>query len=254
MGMGPVGEGSQQMSLHLVLLTVSCCALAVSAAGSPLAGLTADLRRAQRLSLMVAGALVIGNAACLLPDTPRWYSVLVTVLTGAGLVWSAMSVFTAQRTARSAAASQRGEGRHLTLAHVSQQGAATENALSTVPRPHLALLPGGRHPEYGAAASRTPSAGPTVVQAHPVAYDWDEDLDWDEVPTITRHHLDTVGHRGARAADVYVAQEIDTYAAPGDHRRTLVRRAHADRAALRSRVQAAYDGTTPAPRPRGTRI
>lgn len=183
------------MSIHLALLTLSCCALAAATAGSQLAGLTEDAVRAQQMALLVSGALVAGNAACLLPDTPAWYSAALVSLTCAGLVWLAVSLVAARR-----GEARRGEARRArvtagamdrapanprpatprtaaapvlaapTLTVVSAAGPRTplDEATDDLPaaRPHLALLPGGL-----AAAPQAAAEPPTyaVVQATPVA-------------------------------------------------------------------------------------
>lgn len=76
------------MSVHLILLALSCGALAASAAGGPFIGITRDLRRARQISILVSATLVTGNAVCLLPGTPAWYSAaLVTLSVGASCGW-----------------------------------------------------------------------------------------------------------------------------------------------------------------------
>lgn len=79
--------------LHLSLLAASAALVAGTTAGGAL------LRQRQKdlplLGHITGGALVVGNAACLLPSTPAWYSAAMVAFTVAGFVWFAVSVVTA---------------------------------------------------------------------------------------------------------------------------------------------------------------
>lgn len=203
------------MSIHLVLLTLSSCALAAAAAGGQLAGLTNDTVRARQIALPVTGALVVGNAVCLLPETPAWYSVALIALTFAGLTWLAVSTVAARRDARRRTAVRAGT-RYGTggaaagpassppsvvsvtsVRSAASTGPAASNAstrppaprvaiVSSIPadqvettasaRPHLAVLLGALTPERPA-----PTTYP-VVEATLVT-DTDTDTDADTEPT-----------------------------------------------------------------------
>ena len=94
MGTGGETFGVGTMNtIHMLLLAVSCCALAASAAGGRwLRRSGTPAQPLQMLGLIIGGALIIGNAACLLPGTPRWYSVAMVAATAAGLVWLTVTV------------------------------------------------------------------------------------------------------------------------------------------------------------------
>lgn len=99
-GTRPVGEGHMGMGIHLVLLTLSCCAFAAAAAGGPLTDASAEGRRVRDMTLLITAALIIGNIACLLPETPIWYSTTLVVATAAGFVWLLVSGVSARKAAR----------------------------------------------------------------------------------------------------------------------------------------------------------
>lgn len=85
-------------AVHIVLLALSCCCLAAGAAGGRwLSSRGTDVRTIQTMSAVIGTALAIGNAACLLPATPHWYSVAMVAATAAGLVWLAVSVASARQ-------------------------------------------------------------------------------------------------------------------------------------------------------------
>ncbi|WP_116111940.1 hypothetical protein [Austwickia chelonae] len=186
------------MSVHLLLLTLSCCALAAAAAGSPLSGASVEEHRARQLTLLVASALVVGNAVCLLPETPAWYSVALVSLTAAGLVWSVVSLAGARRIGRRGGptdvtslpetpgsfthSSSSRMPSHLTVVHCTpSERIEARRALDATRRPHLALLPGGGG-ELTSSWVSTPSGGPVAPAA------WDEGVQWDRPAERTNLH------------------------------------------------------------------
>lgn len=267
------------MSIHLVLLTLSCCALAAAAAGGQLAGLTEDSLRARQMALLVSGALVAGNAACLLPVTPGWYSAGLVALTFAGLVWLAVSTVAARSQRRRNVRTTVAPGvtvaaRPTVITGVATTTAQTRSAART-DRPHFAVLPatavgGGTiaaPATLPAALATVPAASPTlsdqasypVVQATPLDSPA-EGVQWDagllaaylsERTLVTRADLDTIGSRGARAQNVGIARRIGSYAPEAAKRRAagsaFRQRAHAlDGSVLRAQLRSAYDDA-PAP-------
>lgn len=271
------------MSIHLVLLTLSCCALAAAAAGGQLAGLTEDSLRARQMALLVSGALVAGNAACLLPDTPGWYSAALVAHTFAGLVWLAVSTVAARSQRRRNVRTTVAPGvtvaaRPTVITGVATTTAQTRSAART-DRPHFAVLPGGlaatavrggtiaAPATLPAALATVPAASPTlsdqasypVVQATPLDSPA-EGVQWDagllaaylsERTLVTRADLDTIGSRGARAQNVGIARRIGSYAPEAAKRRAagsaFRQRAHAlDGSVLRAQLRSAYDDA-PAP-------
>ncbi len=95
------------MSIHAVLLAVSGCALLSAVAGGPLASRTPQLRQTRLMALLISGALMVGNAACLLPDVPTWYSATLITLTTVGLFWVIAATLSAQRDAAAQARQER---------------------------------------------------------------------------------------------------------------------------------------------------
>ncbi|GAB78785.1 hypothetical protein SAMN05421595_2439 [Austwickia chelonae] len=178
------------MSVHLLLLTSSCCALAAAAAGSPLTGASVEEHRARQLTLLVASALVVGNAVCLLPETPAWYSAALVALTAAGLVWSVVSLVGARRLGRRggpaevtslsggapapALSSSSGAASHLTVVQCTPtERIEARRSLDAARRPHLAILPGGAGDTWSSGAF-SPSHGPQDPMA------WDEGVRWEQ--------------------------------------------------------------------------
>ncbi|WP_168582687.1 hypothetical protein [Gephyromycinifex aptenodytis] len=90
-------------ALHLGLLAASVSLVGITAATSE------SLRRREStlpaLGYVVGTGLSVGNAACLLPSTPLWYSALLVPLSVAGMLWFLASVASARpsrlRTAHS---------------------------------------------------------------------------------------------------------------------------------------------------------
>ena len=267
------------MSIHLLLLTLSVCALAASAAGDGLAGITTDTRRARQMALLVTLTLSVGNAVCLLPDTPRWYSSALVALTFGGLVWVVVSRRTARRAAHRLAAAapasavagvvlSRGDravgssaGTPRAVPHLRVVSATPAAAVrpSTMARPHLAALPGGRAEHSGGGSEH-----PTVV-ATPVS-DWDEGVHWDDAfladyladrPVVTKADLDRVGAPGSRAQSVEIARRVSTLAPEAGRRRArgsaFRARMHAANGAVqRDQVRAAYEDAPTVRRSRGS--
>lgn len=179
------------MSVHLLLLTVSCCALAAAVAGAPLTERGTKSLQAGRLALLVSGALVLGNAVCLLPGTPAWYSAGLIALTFSGLVWLAVAMIVAARP----------------IAPPRHPVAVSED------RPHLTVVGSGRIPPNGSG----PAAQGVVWDAQLL------DAYLSQRSRVTRADLDTIGSRGARAQSVEVARRIDRYTEQATTRRTAVR-------------------------------
>ncbi|MEP7160443.1 MAG: hypothetical protein ABI746_05035 [Dermatophilaceae bacterium] len=94
------------MSVHAVLLAMSVCAVISSGASRPFAEQRADQQQARLTAFVLSLGLSVGNAACLLPDVPAWYSLAVVTLTTAGLFWvvASLSAATRQDQARAAQA------------------------------------------------------------------------------------------------------------------------------------------------------
>lgn len=214
------------MSIHLVLLVSSCCAFAAAAAGGQLGGLTADTARARQMAMLVSASLMLGNAACLLPDTPAWYSVAVVALTFGGLVWLAVSMLAAVRgraahaatpyvVARPAAAATRlatpRSDLHAVISPVATDAPAQLPAAATA-RPHLAVLPGGlARPEAAQrpAAAAYPVVEATVTGPAPSHGRATTDAPYlSERSLLTRADLDTIGSPAARAQNVQIARYV----------------------------------------------
>ncbi|MDO5626920.1 MAG: hypothetical protein Q4G43_01240 [Mobilicoccus sp.] len=77
-------------AVHIALLAASAALVAATAAGH------ANLRRREEtlptIGYVIGGALMVGNAASLLPSTPHWYSVAMITFTVAGYVWYLISI------------------------------------------------------------------------------------------------------------------------------------------------------------------
>lgn len=82
-------------TIHLSLLAASAVLVAATAAGN--AGLSRRGRDLPLIGYIIGGALVVGNAACLLPTAPRWYSVVMLTVSLAGFAWFFVSVASAGR-------------------------------------------------------------------------------------------------------------------------------------------------------------
>lgn len=213
------------VSIHAVLLVVSLGALAAPMlAGRRLGQRTGHVGPSVSLAV-TGGALAVGNAVCLLPGAPRWYSMLVVVLSVAALV------------VLLAALSRSGRSGHST-------GAA---------RPHARRQVAPRHVPLYAVASPTDAPRDAVVV---------EDGPFDNVVSIIRdtpeHERRIVTapmmHAAGPAAShttvgqgTYVAAHLEDYLPDGSRRRTrgeFRARSHtpatSDAAAMRLRVVRAY--------------
>ncbi len=171
------------MSIHAVLLAVSGCALFSALAGGPLAARTPQLRQMRRMALLISSALTVGNAACLLPDVPTWYSATLVTLTTVGLFWVVAATFKAQRDAAVQARQERvaqqlrgGSGATRAAQPSASPGAARRTACGQprreTPRGELHALPTPTNPDGPArpALGRNRPGRPhlSVVTATPV--------------------------------------------------------------------------------------
>lgn len=81
-------------ALHLGLLAASVSLLGITAAASePMRRREASL---PALGYVTGTGLTVGNAACLLPSTPPWYSALLVALSVAGVLWFVASIVSAR--------------------------------------------------------------------------------------------------------------------------------------------------------------
>ncbi|MBW3086844.1 hypothetical protein KEM60_03073 [Austwickia sp. TVS 96-490-7B] len=227
------------MSVHLALLALSCAVLAATVAGGGLIGLNSDSQRVRQVAVVIATALVVGNAVCLLPGAPQWYSVAVTALTAGGLAWAAMSWMVARRSARPVVTTVTGG------------------------RPQLTLIPGGYTPQ-GPVPSSTIQPYDEVAAYDDSESSWDEGVRWHQAVVlaeracVTRQDLDQVGPVWARSQDVYVSRSVGTYAPQAGRRRAagsqFSARAHvAGGRVTRAQVRSAYEDAPVTSRIRGTR-
>lgn len=84
--------------LHIVLLAGSVGIAAVaSASGGLRQRASRDGLNVQLVAYVVAGALTVGNAACLLPGTPLWYSAALVASTVSAVAWLLVSVVRVNR-------------------------------------------------------------------------------------------------------------------------------------------------------------
>lgn len=173
------------MSIHAVLLVVSGCALLSAVAGGPLASRTPQLRQMRCMALLISGALTVGNAACLLPDVPTWYSATLVTMTTVGLFWVVAATLKAQRDAAVQARQERAATRLREGAATAQppgqsaggprRGAPTtrcERSRQDTPRGELYALPTVTDPDGPArpALGRSRPGRPhlSVVAATPI--------------------------------------------------------------------------------------
>ncbi len=189
-------------TIHMLLLAVSCCALAASAAGGRwLRRSGAPAEPLQTLGMIIGTALIIGNAACLLPGTPRWYSVAMVAATAAGLVWLTVTVAGERRPEPTPVytAATPPITRYPTYAGYPRSGATSPSTVTT------GTPPSGPSPStqalrliHGEGQSYPSTAGQHVF-----------------TPTvITNDGMHEAGPNGSRQAasnTVYVAANVDIY-------------------------------------------
>lgn len=186
--------------VHIALLTASAALLAATHAGA-----TQLRRRGPDMPLIgyiIGTALLIGNAACLLPSAPGWYRISIVAASVAGLLWFATSVVSARPQARPTDAEvvardiYAGRMPHPSLipAQPVRPARPARPALRVVPDPA---------PEHEIVEA-------TIVEDEPVR-------------VATQHTFTTAGPVGGHTTtgQTYVAAGIDTYV---DARRT--RRGH----------------------------
>lgn len=196
--------------VHLVGMALAGMAAAVTVAAGPQLRRTSGGVQLQLVGLITATALVVGNAVCVLPGTPNWYSMVVFTATAAGLGWLVATLSGAiSRSARQRPA-----------ANVVVPGAL----VSPAPEPPLATVHDLRSARVRAAS------GPDLVTA--------QDL-YDAGP---------VGSRTASSTTVYVATNLPAYVPPSPiDRRNRAVRSHIRRdpaeAMRRLRVAQAYNHT-----------
>ena len=191
--------GTTMTALHILLLACAAGLLAAVAAGHE------SLRRLEReLPLMggiVGGALVLGNAACLLPSAPRWYQVTMVALTVAGIVWFLISAATAARNG--------GCDHDLVPVTARVPGGRTLGGADLRPaRPRLQIVPSGTTPAPGLSCDAT-GATPRVGRRRTEG----------EAPVATQETFAAAGPSRFATGPTYVAARIDTYV---DARRTRV--------------------------------
>jgi len=195
-------------ALHILLLTCSAALVAAVTAGAQ------NLRgHGQDLPLMggiVGGALVLGNAACLLPSAPRWYQVAMVALTVAGIMWF---LVTAASAVRQGSRDERAEDAARDIYAGRLPGAPV--------RPALRVVPGAASTPAQArtASSAAPRAHLTTVPARTAP----APVFTQDRPVATQATFDAAAPAAARftTGPTYVAAHIDAYV---DARGT--RRAH----------------------------
>ncbi len=261
------------MSIHAVLLAMSVCAVISTGASRPFAKQPADQQQARLTAFVLSLGLSVGNAACLLPDVPAWYSLTVVTLTTAGLFWVVASLLAATRRDQ-ARATQARAAEHI-AARTGAAGpgptpAARDRQVCPGRRAHLRALPaptdadGFSRPALGqtrpgrprlavVSAALTDDAGPTLgapfTTAPPLS-------SLRAYPVATRAELNAATPIQTHPQAVYVARDIASYARerPGGRGRVsgpstlrsvqarMVFAAH-----WRARVSAAYDDELPLP-------
>lgn len=196
--------------VHLVCLALSAMAAAATVAAGRRLRRTSGGVQMQSVGLITATALVLGNAVCVLPGTPLWYSLVLLTATAAGLGWLV--------TTLAAANGQAG-----------QRSAGSLVVPGTLVAPAAARQPATVH-ELRPAPVRAAS-GPGLVTA--------QDL-YDAGPA---------GSRAASSSTVYVATNLPAYVPPSPiERRNRALRTHTTRrdpveALRRLRVAQAYNHT-----------
>lgn len=196
--------------VHLVCMALAGLAAAATVAAGPRLRRTSGGVQVQFVGLITATALVVGNAVCVLPGTPGWYSMVLITATAAGLGWlvttlaGAMNRWARQRPAASVVVPG------TLVAPTPAQPLATVHELRPVPT--------------------RATCGPELVTA--------QDL-YDAGPA---------GSRAASSSTVYVATNLPAYVAPSPiERRNRPLRAHTRRdpaeAMRRLRVAQAYNHT-----------
>ncbi|WP_312720845.1 hypothetical protein [Mobilicoccus sp.] len=159
-------------ALHIVLLACSAGLVAAVVAGQQnLARRGADL---PLMGGIVGGALVLGNAACLLPTAPRWYQVAMVALTAAGFVWYLVSVASASRETAPAAGVGVSGRDHLrtvpALRATSATGAGSSSRTTGASDERLAARPVATQATFASAGPAPFTTGQTYVAAHIDAY------------------------------------------------------------------------------------
>ncbi|GAB49345.1 hypothetical protein [Mobilicoccus pelagius] len=181
-------------ALHLLLLTCSAVLAAAVTAG------TDNLRRhGEDLPIMggiVGGALVLGNAACLLPSAPRWYQVAMVALTVAGIAWLLVTVASAVRA---------------TTRDERAEAASRDIYAGRLPgepvRPHLRVV----RSTATDTATDTGESAPAPAPAARADLTVEDDLS--EHPGATQATFDAAAPAEARFTTgvTYVAADIDAY-------------------------------------------
>ncbi|GMA41487.1 hypothetical protein [Mobilicoccus caccae] len=169
-------------TIHISLLAASAVLVAATAAGD--AGLRRRGRDLPLIGYIIGGALVVGNAACLLPTAPRWYQVVMLSLSLAGFVWFFISVASATERSTEAQTASR------------DIYAGLMPTRPTPPRPALRVVQA------------------TVVDA--------PDRTIADTPTATQETFAAHSPAGSRATtgSTYVAADIGTYIDARGTRRT----------------------------------
>lgn len=194
---------------HMVFLVFAAMAGAATVVTGPLLRRTSGSVRLQLVGLITATALVVGNAVCVLPGTPAWYSTVVIVATAAGLSWLVTTMVGA-------------------LGLAKRQGAEGSPVIRGTVVPPAPARPLATVHRLTDARTRAAS-GPKVVTAR--------DL----------HDVGPEGSRVASSSTVYVARDLDTYVplSPIARRNRALRGQRRDpvEAMRRLRVAQAYNHT-----------
>ncbi len=200
--------------LHVVFMALAGGAFAATAAAGPSLRRTSGGVQLQFVGLVLAAALVVGNAVCALPGTPGWYSMVLVMATAAGLGWLATALLETTR----------GAARQAPTGSVVVPGTLVNAGTPEAVGEPLATVHQLR-PAYARAQS-----GPELVTA--------QDL----------HEAGPLGSRAASSSTVYVATNLGAYVpeSPLERRnRALRRQQRRDpaEAMRRLRVAQAYNHT-----------
>lgn len=215
-------------AVHVMSTGLITGAFAAVTVGGRRADLALGGRTGRLLTLLVVGALVLGNLVSLLPGAPRWYSLAVTALTAAAAVWLA-SRYIRTRVADPAITVVGAPAARATAPRPARPG-----RLAPVPAPlYAATDTGPVDAEVVDDAALAPVV--SIVRDHAVTTVTADDL----------HALGPVGSRTTVGSAVYVAADIAHYTRQRAARGEFGRRRHgvpatADDADRRLRVLRAY--------------
>ena len=230
-------------ALHIVLLATT--ALAFFAAAAPGSRVGSGSEHGRLITLVVSGAVVVGNAASLMPGTPGWYARAMIVLTFGVVAWALVSL-----TARGA----RGARRETVVLQVRREATRRGPAgggprVIHQPQARRVVVEPTSAPETGRAQGRghlylvrdTEIIDAEIVEgetpqgnAEPVA----------SARIATQATFDAAGPRGAGRVrgETYVAAHLGDYLPERKqelvHRRSRAR--HAGNVDLRTRLNRVY--------------